>query len=213
MRRKQAFELVRQANPMVEGSSGPGGFLSQAALLEQIDERSGDMQTQEKPITEKSPKEPHRRRNIALALGAAVVVAAVGASIWLVGDGTSDAASRQATVEGYYAASNSHDIAAVMEFFSEESEIVGHPADRPATRGTDLRGLAAIRSTLELQFEAIALPFMISNVEVSGNTVTWDSEHDAVSLGVRVCANGHSAIVEGGKILFWTHAALHSCPS
>ena len=125
--------------------------------------------------------------------------------------------TRQEIVDAFAAwalAWNAHDLDAIMEFFSEESEIVNHPADS-VTRGTDLRGLALIRSTLELQLGRLVpvKPFMISNVEVSRNTVTWDSEWESDALGALLCAEGHSATVEVGKILFWTHAVWHSCPS
>ncbi len=104
MRREQAFELVRQANPMPVGTTGPSAFLSRTALLELIDERSGDMQTHDKPNTEdrtmqrieqkterRTPSRgPSRRRGLLVAAAALVVaIIAAGVVIGLVG-GSSD---------------------------------------------------------------------------------------------------------------------------
>ncbi len=104
MRREQAFELVRQANPMPVGATGPSAFLSRTALLELIDERSGDMQTHDKPNTEDGTMQrieqrterptpsrgPSRRRGLLVAAAAVVVaIIAAGVVIGLVG-GSSD---------------------------------------------------------------------------------------------------------------------------
>ncbi len=104
MRREQAFELVRQANPLPVGSTGPSAFLSRTALLELIDQRSGDMQTHDKPNTEDGPMQtikrktepptprrgPSRRRGLLVAAAALVVaIIAAGVVIGLVG-GSSD---------------------------------------------------------------------------------------------------------------------------
>ncbi len=53
--------------------------------------------TTERPV-EKSPKERTRRRNIALALGAAVIVAAIGVSALLVAGEGSDVGGSRAVV-------------------------------------------------------------------------------------------------------------------
>jgi hypothetical protein len=55
-----------------------------------------------------------------------------------------------------------------------------------------------------------AVAYTISNIEVTGSTVTWD--HVWTRLGREVfCAEGHTAVVEGGKILSWTWAKPHGC--
>lgn len=121
MRQEQAFELVRQANPVATGWSGPGGFLSETALLERIDERSGDMQTQERPEVEMTPAgNSRRRRLIATAIAAVIAVVAIGTVALIVnrGDGDQVAASPDAarinaaiaTTERFLGAINSGDV-------------------------------------------------------------------------------------------------------
>jgi len=51
---------------------------------------------------------------------------------------------------------------------------------------------------------------VISNVEVSGNTVTWD-QVQTVDLGARFCTDGESAVIEDGKILTWTSPDWRHC--
>lgn len=210
----KVFQLLMETNPVPD----PDGLDSPLALA-QLEQRSPTMATDTQSTTErtriKEVRDKNRRSRLLVAATTAALALIVGLGTWAIlgGGGGGEAANPRAAVEGYYEASNSHDLNAIMEFFSEESKIVGHPADSP-TRGTPLRGLATIRSVLEVQlgFAVPVNPFTISNVEVSGDTVTWDSRFSNKN-GNRFCAEGHSAIVGGGKILFWTHAALQSCPS
>jgi len=158
------------------------------------------MQTQDKPIIEKSPKEGTGRRNIALALGAAVIVAVVGVGALLVADDGSDVVGPAGVIEDYTAAFNAGDIDAVMALFSEESVLSGHPFGI----GFESTGLSAIRA---LQVEGMGITtredaLTISNVEVTGNTVTWDQVFTSDG-GAQFCIQGHSAVVEDGKILTW----------
>jgi hypothetical protein len=97
--REQAFELVRQANPLPSDSTGPENFLSMTALLEEIDartegtkrsvqvdrtvERRQDMQTSEKPVRVVRQPRPNRPRgNRAPALIAAIAALAVVVGVW-----------------------------------------------------------------------------------------------------------------------------------
>ena len=209
----EAQRRLETANPVISASTKPAAAWSSAVLLERIDRRSGDMQTQDKTIIEKAPKERTRRRNVAVVIGAAVIAAAVGVSVLLTaGGGGDDVAGPQETVEAFYAAFNAGDIpAATMEFFTEESEIVNHPMDTPATRGGPLVGLTAIEETLQRQRNNFLGPEAITarNIEESDETATWDTEF--VNEARHLCAEGHSAVVKGGKILIWTHAPLHTC--
>jgi len=75
--------------------------------------------TTEQPV-EKSPKERTRRRNIALALGAAVIIAAVGVSALLVTDDGSDVASPEAVVQEFIDLQNSGQIDASLELVTAE---------------------------------------------------------------------------------------------
>ncbi len=196
----EAQRRLETANPVISASTKPAAAWSSAVLLERIDRRSGDMQTQDKPIIEKSPKEGTGRRNIALALGAAVIVAVVGVSVLLVADDGSDVVGPAGVIEDYTAALNAGDIDAVMALFSEESVLSGHPFGI----GFESTGLSAIRA---LQVEHMGITtredaLTISNVEVTGNTVTWDYVLTSDD-GAQFCIQGHSAVVEDGKILTW----------
>jgi hypothetical protein len=48
-------------------------------------------------------------------------------------------------------------------------------------------------------------PWKISNIQVTGNTVTWDHVWTN-DLGEDWCAEGHSAVIEDGKIQSWAFA-------
>ena len=87
MNHEQAFQLVGQANPLSGDSTGPDGFLSMTALLDRIDERSTDVQTQERPRTdERGPGDRRPRWLIpALAAAAAVILAIVVGALLLAG--------------------------------------------------------------------------------------------------------------------------------
>ena len=78
MNHEQAFQLVGRANPLPGKSTGPDGFLSMTALLDRIDERSTDVQTQERPRTEsREPRGRQSRWVIPALAGAAVVIIAI----------------------------------------------------------------------------------------------------------------------------------------
>ena len=101
-------------------------------------------------------------------------------------------------IEDYIGAYNGGDIDAVMAVFSEDSVVTGHPFVPEAA------GLAAIRAlqTQDIESAAVQDAYTISNVEVTGDTVTWDhiwTKRD----GVQFCQQGNSAVVKDGKILSW----------
>ena len=110
-----------------------------------------------------------------------------------------DDAGPASTLEGYTAAYNAGDIDEVMTFFSEESVVTGHPFDVRSTGLTEIR-------TVQVQDIAAAASenaYTISNIEVSGNTVTWD--HLWVNdVGEEYCQVGQNAVIEDGIILSWT---------
>jgi len=92
--RNQVIELVRVADPMSEKSSESDGFPSQTALLDRIDERSTNVQAQQKTQTIPSPPSPGGRRRWlipAFAGGAAVAIAIVlMVAVFDSSDGNSD---------------------------------------------------------------------------------------------------------------------------
>ena len=55
-------------------------------------------------------------------------------------------------------------------------------------------------------------PYEISNVEVAGNTVSWDNVWTNGN-GASYCAEGHKAVIEDGTIVSWEFAPNpHPCP-
>ncbi|NNL70884.1 MAG: hypothetical protein HKO70_13070 [Acidimicrobiia bacterium] len=84
MNHEQALQRVGQANPLPPDSDGPDGFLSMTALLDRIDGRSTNMQTQARPVesVERETTVRRRRRLIPIVAGA-VAVAVVGVALWL----------------------------------------------------------------------------------------------------------------------------------
>ena len=161
------------------------------------------METQEKQVrVAPIAQAPSRKRWLVTAAAAALALI-VGLGTWAAigGSDGEDIAGARRTIEAYVAVYNAGDIEAVMALFTEESELVGHPYQfEPAP----FKGLEAIEEVQQLDRDAAAEvdPYTISNVEVSGNTVTWD--HVWISLdGGRSCIEGHTAVVEDGKILSW----------
>ena len=103
-----------------------------------------------------------------------------------------------AVVESYIAAYNAHDIDALMDVFSDESEIINHSIE-----GTVV-GLDAIRAVHleELSFAADTDAYTISNISTSDTTVSWDAEWVNAG-GEHWCKTGHRATVQDGVILAW----------
>jgi hypothetical protein len=121
----------------------------------------------------------------------AVALTAVGCS--------SDSDEASDVLNDFVAAYNSGDLDAVMVFFTEDSTITGHPMD------SDASGLTAIRSlhVEDMGAAADADAYSISNVQVTGDTVTWDHVWTN-SGGSQFCKTGQSAVIEDGKIVSWT---------
>jgi hypothetical protein len=133
VKKEQALEHVRQANPVPTGSTRPSAFLSSTALLELIYERSGDMQTQDKPVTEQRPipmpsAPPKPRRWLVPALtAAAAVLAAFIIVLAVLDDGSPDVAdfSEDPTLvgEALTAAYNSGDADIYLSLFATDAEV------------------------------------------------------------------------------------------
>lgn len=107
----------------------------------------------------------------------------------------------QSTLEHYIAAYNAGDLNGIMALFTEASTVTGHPY---STTGSET-GLEEIRTfqNIDLAAAADANAYTISNIEVSGDTVTWD--HAWVDrLGRQFCKSGMSAVVEDGKFVSFT---------
>ncbi len=106
------------------------------------------------------------------------------------------------TISAYVTAYNAHDIDAVMAFFTEESVVTDHPF------AVEAAGLSSIRilHSQDIRSAAESNAYRISNVEVTGDTVTWDHVWTN-DQGEKYCKQGQSAIIEDGTILVWTWPA------
>ena len=133
------------------------------------------------------------RTRLILAVIVAIAVAAAGCS--------SADEDPEDVINGYAEAFNEGDIDAVMAFFTEDSVVTRHPLARERTGLTQIRALW-VQSR---QGAASENATSISNVEVNGSTVTFD--HVFIDdTGDNFCVEGHSAVIEDGKILSWTYA-------
>ncbi len=177
----------------------------------------GDRSHRRRAMETMSPKTEQRTpwwRGPRVALGVvsttAVVVLAIVAVVSLTGSNDSDVAdARSATIHAYIDAYNAGpgNIDAIMAFFTEESVITGHPLS-----SNDVTGIAPIKNLHQMDLSQTAVPaYTISNVEVSGNTVTWDHVRTHV-IFEDFCGEGNTAIVEDGKILAWTYVEMATCP-
>lgn len=222
-------ERLRRIDPAPVAADPPSGAIEAAAVIHEIERRMGmesrdiDQPTGDSGHPRQAGASPstapdrvldagqHRsrrpRRSRLAGVAAFVAVLFVGAAafglITVLGEDDTPAAGPSddpaATIEAYYAAYNARDLDAVMAVFTEESVMIGHPAAAMAT------GLAAIKAVQvqDLSGAASEDAYTISNVQVTGNTVTWDQVWTS-SGGDRYCHNGQHAVVEDGKILTWT---------
>ncbi len=101
-------------------------------------------------------------------------------------------------IDNYVAAYNAGDIDGVMAVFSDQSVVTGHPMQ------ARIEGLAAIRINQadDMRFAASQNAYVISDVKVAYDTVTWDHVWTS-SEGQQFCQQGHEALIEEGKILTW----------
>ena len=104
-----------------------------------------------------------------------------------------------AVVASYVAAYNAGDVDTLVELFTDDAVIAGHP-------GGDYEGVAEIRTLHEDGADA-TVAYDISNVAVDGDTVTWDhhwGETDDNGLIIDGnCVEGHTAEIEDGMFALW----------
>jgi hypothetical protein len=211
-----AFAALVDANPIpdaetyAENRPAPGVFLTATR------ERDIAMTDTETTVAknDRSRGAQQNRRNILVGLTAFVAVLVVGVAAWLISsldeDGSSPvvaAADNPAdTIEAYAEANNSGDIDAVMVLFTEESTIVDFPHD--PNPNNESEGLDEIRALLvaDMSGSAESDSYTISNVEVTGSTVSWDHLY-VNNKRQGFCRQGNVAEVQDGKILHWTFAA------
>lgn len=139
-----------------------------------------------------------------IAMVVALTLTAMGCS----SDSDDAADDPAAVVDQYVAAYNSGDIDAVMAVFTEDSVVFGHPFSPESSGLTAIRGAQAS----DLAAGASTDAYSISNIEVNGDTVTWD--HVWVNnQGEEFCQKGQSAVIKDGKILTWTWPSSDSACS
>lgn len=172
-----------------------------AKYLATLEQRSSEVTQID--TTAKDGKQKKKRNATAFLVAAGVViVAGIG---FLVSNNSDSAdiagasASPAQVLDDYIAAYNSGDIDGVMALFSEDSVITGHPFSASSTGLAEIRDLQ-VRDMVEAASENA---YTISNVEVTGDTVTWDHVFTN-SGGNEFCQFGQSAVVEDGMMLSWT---------
>jgi hypothetical protein len=105
-------------------------------------------------------------------------------------------------INDYVAAYNSGDVDKAMVLFTEDSTITGHPTGTGSANSLD-----EIQA-LHLQDLSYGRGYTISNVETSGNTVTWDTVWGD-NYG---CVEGHTTVTNGDKIVSWSWGTVVNCP-
>ena len=126
------------------------------------------------------------------------------------------AASPAEVIEVFRVAYNTGDMDSLEALFTEESVIIDHPSALFQGFGSDgksLAGLQEIRAGNEWdrQNAAPAEAYEFVNVEVDGDTVTWDHAWEGANLA-EWCGEGHSATVIDGKVITWSYSPeTHPC--
>jgi hypothetical protein len=193
------FALLIESNPIPQVDDLDVDEIGGARYLATLEQRSGEM-TQ--PNTKRTDQQ---KKTIRPRLAAAVVVVLAGVALIAINqaDEISVAGQPGTTIEAYIDAYNTGDLDEVMTYFTEGSVLTYHPTDSDF----QATGLVEIRA-LHLQDLLYGNGYTISNVETSGNTVTWDS----VWGDNRGCVEGHATVVEEGKMLTWTWGNQFDCP-
>jgi hypothetical protein len=198
-----ALEAMRHANPVPDQVEFADAMLRSSVFLTATKETTMSIDTNQPTHETPERKRRDRRRNVMVALGAfavAVVAVAVVATVNTGDDiapaGTSDDPAE--VLNQYIAAYNSGDIDAIMAAYTEDSVLYGYS-------DSEIAGLTALRTmwTDDRAHAASTDPWSISNVEVDGDTVTWDQVWVG-NEGESACMEGQSAVIKDGKILTWT---------
>ena len=230
MNDNQVLEQLSETDPYAPGTLMPASAWSREAALSEIERRMGmephestkrpaitstptrtEQPTMARTPVGKEPRAPWWRgpRVVvsAFAVTAMVVVAVLVLTNLTDSDGTDAASGPSATINDYVDAYNDGNIDEIMALFTEQSVITGHPFNFGG-----VTGIGAIRGLQEMDLRAAATEnaYTISNVAVSGNTVTWD--HVWIGRdGDQFCKQGHSAVVMDSKILSWDWGAGKVC--
>ena len=132
-------------------------------------------------------------------------------------DGTGETTmSPEEVVEAYRLAYNADEIDGVMALFSEESILVDHPTalfGGVGDGGNTLTGLDEIRqaNAQDRTSAADGGAYEFLDVEVSGDTITWDHTWEGVN-GAEWCGEGHNAVIVDRVFVTWNYAQdTHPC--
>ena len=141
----------------------------------------------------------HHAHPLSLRFRSVAAVCAV--AMVLIGACGGDGADPGETIQAYIDAYNARDIDAVMAVFADDAVIRNHPF------ASVTEGAQAIRVLQSDDIEAAGRndAYAISNLAVSGDTVTWNHVWNERCTGTR-----NEAVVEGGKIVSWVFASV-SC--
>lgn len=107
--------------------------------------------------------------------------------------------SPRSVIESHFAAYNAKDLAGVMVFYTEDSVITGHPSEAVQTDLDTIRRVNRVDMLVAAESNA----YLITNLEVSGDTVTWDHMWTN-NQGFFACVEGHTAVVRNSAIVSWT---------
>jgi len=135
---------------------------------------------------------------LTIAVAVILTLAIAGCNSENADDGAGDSG---ATIESYISAYNEGDLDAVMTHFTQESVIVGHPTDFDP-QADDIYQIERLHKE-DLRYDQM---YVISNVVINGDTVTWDSV-----WGDDGCVKGQTAVVQDGIILTWTWGEFVDC--
>ena len=133
MTHHELLEELRLADPAPVNAKRPEAAWSSAVVLQIIQQRSGTMQTQNTPTSEKSesgpkaPRQTFRRWLIPAVAGATAVIVAIVTAVAIVGNSDEDviAPTPEAVVLSSYEAWNEGDFDAWFEAFTDDALING----------------------------------------------------------------------------------------
>jgi len=213
----QALEVIGQANPVPDPSDLSAAMLRSDVFLTTTKETSMSIDA-DQPTHKTAPSTQSRgRRNLLAVVGGFVVVVIVaGAAILLAtGDGDDFAATSEdpaAVLADYLDVWNAENAEAVMVFYAEDAVIHNHPAgdsDGIATGTWEILGIE--KSLNATQGSTGTMEYI--NMEVSGNTVTFDNIY--INDGGQCFSSAGTVVtVEGDKIarVVWGDTDADLCP-
>jgi len=230
MNDNQVLEQLSETDAYAPGTLMPALAWGRETALSEIERRMGmeprestkqptitSAPTSEDQLDITSPptrtrQQTPRWRGPRVALGAVAATAIVVLAVFAIAsltdsDGPEVGSAPSEAINAYIDAYNAGDINGIMTLFTEQSVITGHPFGFGG-----VTGIEAIKSLQEMDLRVAATEnaYTISNVQVVGNTVTWDHVWIKVD-GHSSCKQGNNAVVENGKIISWAFGTGKTC--